>query len=79
MATPKVESFNLEELRSVLSDNIRSVQKSELTPASANAVTTAVGTFLRSVKLEMDYYRMIGKTPDIPLLGGTAEDKKAAA
>lgn len=66
----KIEAFNLAELRSVLSDNIRSVQSAEVAPASANAITTAVGTFLRSVKLEMEYYRMIGKTPNIPLLNG---------
>lgn len=73
------ESLSLTELRSILADNIKRVQGGEVNPAVANATTNAVGTILRSVKLEMEYYRMTGKTPSIPLLEAQqAAEAKAA-
>jgi hypothetical protein len=79
MATEQ-KSMTLNELRVVLSDNIRNVQAGSTAPASANAITTAVGTLLRSVKLEMEYFRLTGKTPNIPLLDASMNEelKKAA-
>lgn len=68
MAAKTQESLTLTELRNILAENIRKVQAGEATPAVANATTNAVGTVLRSVKLEMEYYRLTGKTPVIPLL-----------
>jgi hypothetical protein len=62
------EALTLNELRAILADNIRRTQAAEISPAVANATTNAVGTILRTVKLEMDYFKMTGKTPSIPLL-----------
>lgn len=60
--------MSLDDLRAALSEQITSVRDGNSSPAVANAITGAVGTYLRSVKLEIEYYRMTGKTPTIPLL-----------
>lgn len=67
---------SLEDLRDTLVKNIDRLEAGDVNPAVANAITGAVGTILRSVKLEMEYYRMTGKTPTIPLLD--AGEEKAA-
>jgi hypothetical protein len=58
----------LAELQAILSDQIDRIANDETTPAKVNAVVNATATILRTVKLQMDYYRQIGKTPSIPLL-----------
>jgi hypothetical protein len=69
-------TFNLDEMRVVLSDSIRDIRESEASAANVNAISNAVGKILSSVKLQIEYYRMIGKTPDIPML--TTREKEAA-
>jgi hypothetical protein len=61
-------TFSLDELRVVLSDSIRDLRVSEASAANVNAISNATGKILSSVKLQMEYYRLIGKTPDIPIL-----------
>lgn len=64
-------TFTLNELRSVLSDEIRKVRSGATTPANVNAVSNATGKILSTVKLEMEYYRLQGKQPpSMPLLMG---------
>lgn len=70
--TPRTKS--LAELQGILSDQIDRVVAGDVTPANANAVVNATSVILRSVKLQMDYYRQIGKTPDIPLLLSSEEE-----
>lgn len=74
---PSPRTKTLTELQGILSDQIDKVVAGEVTPANANAVVNATGVILRSVKLQMDYYRQIGRTPNIPLLL-TAEQETAA-
>lgn len=68
--------FSLDELRVVLSDSIRDLRTSEASAANVNAISNATGKILSSVKLQMEYYRLIGRTPDIPIL--LAPNDKAA-
>jgi len=68
--TRPIKSLNLDEMRGILSDEIHRIRAGETTPANVNAVNNAVGQILRSVKLQMEYFRQTGKTPDIPLLSG---------
>lgn len=65
--------FSLDQLQIVLSDSIRDLRASESSAASVNAISNATGKILSSVKLQMEYYRLIGKTPDIPLLRAASE------
>ena len=47
------------------------------TCAFVNAVTNASGKILSSVKLEMEYYKMIGQKPELSaILGGGADTKE---
>lgn len=74
----KLEPLNLNDLRAILSDEIVKIRAGESTPATVNAVTNASGKILSTVKLEMEYFKLIGKTPNIPmLLSGPEPSDKA--
>ncbi len=60
--------FSIDEMRVVLSDSIRDIRMSEASAANVNAISNAIGKILSSVKLQMEYYRLIGRTPEIPIL-----------
>lgn len=66
--------YSLDELRVVLSDSIRDLRTSEASAANVNAISNATGKILSSVKLQMEYYRLIGKTPDIPILLASTQE-----
>ena len=58
----------LAELQQHLSDQIDSIVSGTTTPATANAVVNLTAAYLRTIKMQMDYYKQIGRTPHIPLL-----------
>ena len=58
----------LAELQGHLAAEIDRIVAGETTPANANAVVNLTAAYLRTVKMQMDYYKQIGKTPNIPLL-----------
>lgn len=60
--------FTLDGLRVVLSDSIRDLIEAESSAANVNAISNATGKILSSIKLQMEYYRLTGKTPNIPML-----------
>jgi hypothetical protein len=70
--------FSLDELRVVLSDSIRDLRVSEASAANVNAISNATGKILSSVKLQMEYYRLIGRTPDIPILLSKTDQEAVA-
>ena len=74
MSIKKSGTHTLAELQAILSDQIDRIVSDETTPAKVNAVVNATATILRTVKMQMDYYRQIGKTPNIPLLLTSATD-----
>jgi hypothetical protein len=78
MTTAKRTTHTLAELQAILSDQIDKIANDETTPAKVNAVVNATATILRTVKMQMDYYRQIGKTPNIPLLLTAGEDEPSA-
>lgn len=57
-----------QDLLEVLGENIQKLRDGESTPAVANAIVNSSAAMLRIVKLQMDYAKMTGKTPSIPLL-----------
>ena len=69
--------LTLTDLRAILSDNLRGLQNGTATPAGSNATSNAVGKMLASVRLEMDYYKSIGKTPHIEMILGQPALKEA--
>ena len=58
----------LAELQQHLSDQIDAIVTGATTPATANAVVNLTAAYLRTIKMQMDHYKQIGKTPHIPLL-----------
>lgn len=66
--TTQPDEMNLTEVREILADEIRRIRAGDASPANVNAVTNAVGKILSTVKLEMDYYRLLGKTPEIGMM-----------
>lgn len=72
MSDPEVarmgNTLTLNDMRAILSDEIERLRSGESTPATAGAVTNAVGKILSSIKLEMDYLHAAGRKVDIPLL-----------
>ena len=65
----------LPDLRDILADQIKSIIKGETTPAIVNAVTNASGKIISTVKLELEYYKMMGITPKIAFIGDGKQKK----
>ena len=63
----------IDSLREILIDDIAALKAGNTTAANVNATTNAVGKILSTVKLEMEYYRLIGRTPQITLLAPSEE------
>lgn len=55
-------------VRTTMAKEIDKLQNDGTTPQKVNAVVNATRTILSSVKLEMEYFKLIGKTPNIPLM-----------
>lgn len=51
-----------------MGENIQRLRDGEATPAVANAIVNSSAAMLRIVKLQMEYAKMTGQTPNIPLL-----------
>lgn len=64
-----MDSLSLDETRAILADSIHKLQSGELTAASANAIANLVGKGLYSYKLQLEYHKVLGKTPNLPQLG----------
>ena len=61
--------MNINQLRDVLSDEIYKLRAKKTKPDRTNAVVNAAGKWLQTVRLEMDYCKMVGAKPAIKLLG----------
>jgi hypothetical protein len=60
-----MQTKSLDDLRKILSEEIDKVREGKTSAANVNAVTNATGKILSSIKLEMEYYKLLGKVPDI--------------
>jgi hypothetical protein len=60
----------IDDLRAILADEIAKIRTGTTTAANVNAVTNATGKILSTVKLEMEYNKLLGKTPHIPFIEG---------
>jgi len=64
------------DLRTILADEISNLRSGKTTAANVNAIVNASGKILSTVKLEMEYNKLIGKTPAIDFIasaGGVKE------
>ena len=58
-----------------MADEIAKIRNGETSAANVNAVVNASGKILSSVKLEIEYNKLVGKAPMIPFIP-TKESKK---
>lgn len=58
----------VEELRDFLSIEMERLKNGETTPANANASANLSGKILSSVKMELEYNKMVGTSPNIVFL-----------
>lgn len=70
--------MTMNELRGVLSDEIRKIRSGDTTPANVNAISNASGKILSSIKLELEVMKLLGKKPNIAgfIDAPTVEDTK---
>jgi hypothetical protein len=61
------------DLLQVNGETIQRLRSGDMTPANANAIVNATSAMLRIVKMQMDYARLTGTTPNIPMLVTSAE------
>lgn len=61
---------NVDELRNYLSNELERVSSGQTTPAAANASANLAGKILSSVKMELEYNKMVGASPQIGFLKG---------
>ena len=68
------KTIDINELRTILVAELRGLQAGTTTPDVANAITNVSGKIMATVKLEMEYCKMVGKTPEIDFI--TIDKKK---
>lgn len=72
-----MESINtVNDLRSILADEIKKIRDGTTTAANVNAITNATGKILSTIKLEIEYNKLLGKTPFIPFIEKKEADEK---
>jgi len=68
------QKMNIDKLRTILVEELEALRKGTTTPDIANAVGNVSGKIMATVKLEMEYCKMVGKTPEIDFI--TIDKKK---
>lgn len=72
-----MQKININSLRTILAEEIGKLRNGDTTAANVNAITNATGKILSTVKLEMEYHKLIGKTPNIDFI--KVSDKKLSS
>jgi hypothetical protein len=66
----------INDLRDSLANELKRISSGETTPASANAYANICGKILSSVKLELEYNKMVGTTPKIDFIISQNKEKQ---
>ena len=56
------------DLRVILAEEIEKIRSGKTTAANVNAIVNATGKILTTVKMEIEYAKLIGKTPHIDFI-----------
>lgn len=56
------------DMRLMLSEEIVKLRTGKTTPGNVNAIVNASGKILTTIKMEMEYNKLLGKTPNIPFI-----------
>jgi hypothetical protein len=68
----------IEDLRNRLWEGLDQLRAGESTPQIANALAHLSGQYLSTYKLQLEYARLTGTIPNIPLLGAGSTTATAA-
>lgn len=71
--------MNIEILRSMLAEQMVRLKSGKADPKHVNAMCNAAGKVIGSVRLELEYARMLGVTPAISFIKTTSEPTKVKA
>jgi hypothetical protein len=52
-------------MRAIRWQSIEGIRSGKSSPAQVNAISNACGKFLGTIKLEIEYHKLTGKTPNI--------------
>jgi len=63
-----MQKMDINTIRTILAEEIGKLRDGQTTAANVNAITNATGKILSTVKLEMEYHKLIGKTPNIDFI-----------
>lgn len=58
------------DMRLILADEIQKIRDGKTTAANVNAIVNASGKILTTIKMEIEYNKLIGKTPNIDFIKG---------
>lgn len=61
------------DLRVILAEEIEKIRSGQTTAANVNAIVNATGKILTTVKMEIEYNKLIGKTPNIDFINAPAQ------
>jgi len=56
------------DIRDMLTEEITRLRNGDTTPAAVNAIVNATGKVLSTVKMEIDYNKLVGRMPEIPFI-----------
>lgn len=56
---------NMAQMRAILWQSIEGIRSGKSSPSQVNAISNACGKFLGTIKLEIEYHKLSGKTPTI--------------
>jgi hypothetical protein len=71
-----MELATVNDLRMILADEIKKIRAGETTAANVNAVVNASGKIFTSIKMELEYAKLIGHTPNIPFIAQVEKAQK---
>ncbi len=74
LTNPSIE-LNITEWRTMLMQFTKGLKSGEISPASANAFANLMGKGLSSYKLQLEYAKAVGRTPNIPALAPSAKEQ----
>ena len=53
----------MNDIRNMLCEEIEKLRQKQTTPANVNAITNATGKILSTIKLELEYAKLLGQKP----------------
>ena len=72
-----MELRTVNDMRKLMAEQILKLRAKKTKAADVNAITNGCGKIFTSIKLEMEYNKMLGTTPNIPMLNSGISKKIA--